>query len=62
MQAVTNPPQKTPAVTEPLSLNIRQHPQANQLFDIRGAKLPVTNPERGMNVAQSPRRGFDVGF
>ena len=49
-----NPPQKTPAVTEPLRLDIRQHPQANQFFDVRGAKLPLANPKRGMNVAQPP--------
>ena len=62
VQSVSNPPKKAHAVPEPSSLNVRQHLQSNQFFDVCGSKLSIADPKRGVDIAQASGGGFNVGF
>ena len=62
MQSVADPPEEAPSVDQPLSFGARENVEPHQFGYIGGTELPVADPQGGVDVAQSARRGFYIGF
>jgi len=62
VQSEANPPEKALAFHQPLHFSCAQHLQFHQARRVCGAKLSVTDPLGGMNIAHAARRSFYIGF